>query len=258
MAAAPNHVGCLQTGLDGRVAWVRLNRAEDRNRLDPSMIQALLGALETAANDPAVGVVLLLQQGGVFSAGIDYEALLAGDCPSDFPENLFRLFAVLCGMPKPVLAAVHGACAGAGIGLLASCHCVLAAQGTKFAVTDIHTGAWPYLYYEILAAAVGGRRARELALTGREFSAADALAWGLVHETAPAFELEDRAFQLASGLASLSPAAVAAGLGFAASPHDARQRFREALESRDLAEGVAAQRAGRRPSWPSLSDGAEK
>lgn len=258
MAAAPEDVRCLQKGLDGRVAWMRLNRAEDRNRLDPSMVQALLGALETAASDPAVGVVLLLQQGGVFSAGIDYEALLAGDCPSDFPENLFRLFAVISDMPKPVLAAVHGACAGAGVGLLASCHCVLAAQGTKFAVTDIHTGAWPYPYYETLATALGERRARELALSGRTFSAAEALAWGLVHETPPAFELEDRAFQLACGLASLSPAAVAAGLEFAASPQEAPQRFREALESIDLAEGVAAQRARRRPRWPSLAEGRGK
>lgn len=258
MPSPTDDARCAESGLEGRVAWIRLARAERRNLLDPPAVRALSQALESAAADTRAGAVLILQKGDVFCAGIDYPSLLGPDCADDFPENLFRLFALICRMEKPVLAAVHGACAGAGVGLLAACHWVLAAQGTKFAVTDIHAGTWPYPYYEILSTALGDRRARELALTGRTFSAADALAWGLVHEVAPAFELEDRAFQMASGIASLSPAALAAGLRFAAAPDDPRLRFRQSLGSPDLAEGVAAQRERRRPRWPSLEAGHEK
>jgi enoyl-CoA hydratase/carnithine racemase len=247
---------CVESGLEGRVAWIRLSCAERRNLLDPPAVHALLGALEAAAADPGAGAVLILQKGEVFSAGIDYSSLLAPECPADFPENLLRLFDLISGMEKPVLAGVHGACAGAGVGLLASCHWVVAAQGTKFAVTDIHVGAWPYAYYGALAAALGERRARELALTGRTFPAADALAWGLVQELAPVFELEDRAFQMAAGIASLSPEALAAGLRFASAParEEALFRFRRALASPDLAEGMAAQRGRRRPLWPSMKN----
>lgn len=260
MDSPPEQIRCVESGLEGRVACVCLNRPQRRNALDAPTVGALLRALESAAADPGTGAVLILQKGDVFSSGIDYASLLEPDRPPDFAGNLFRLFALIARMEKPVLAAVHGACAGAGVGLLACCHYVLAAQGTKFAVTDIHSGTWPYPYYEILAAALGQRRARELALTGRAFSAADALAWGLVHELVPGFELEDRAFQMAAGLASLSPEAVAAGLRFAAAPawEDAPVQFRQALASRDLAEGVAAQRERRRPRWPSLEAAQDK
>ncbi|MCS7043360.1 MAG: enoyl-CoA hydratase/isomerase family protein [Bryobacteraceae bacterium] len=243
----------LETGLEGRVAWIRLNHPERRNLLDPPTVRGLLQALGRALHDRGAGAVLLLQKGDVFSAGIDYEALREPPCRDAFLSDLFRLFPLISGASKPVLAAVHGACVGAGVGLLAACHFVLAASGTKFGVTDIHAGVWPYAFYEALAAALGERRARELSLAGRAFSAADALAWGLVHEVAPPFELEDRAFQVASGIASLSPEAVRAGLEFARNPQteEAVRRLYAALESPDFAEGLAALREKRRPRWPS-------
>lgn len=239
---------------ENRVTRVVLNDPGKRNRLTPGMASALAEALFEAADDPGTGSVLLEQRGEVFCSGFDFEALaLAGD-----PEPFRRLFSLRQKLRKPAVAAVHGACAGAGIGLLLQCHYVLAAQGTKFAVTDIHSACWPVLYYGALCAAMGPRRACELSLTGRVFSAADALAYGLVQELVPEFELEDRALQMAAGLASLSPAAVAAGLEFAAgffpesAGNHAEERFREATCSPDFREALAATSGRRRPEWPSL------
>ncbi len=216
---------------EDRVLRIALNQPENRNRLTPILIRELLAALGEAESDPSVRCIVIEQRGEVFCGGIDYEALAAGAPWGVAPQReesgagpadvragqecealLQRLFRIGGSLRKPAVAAVRGACAGAGIGLMLQCHYVLAAQGTRFAVTEIHSGRWPSLYYDLLVRAAGARRARELALTGRMFSAADALSYGLVDEITPAFELEERAMQMAAGLASLNPAAVAIGL----------------------------------------------
>ncbi len=235
-----------------RVLRIALNRGEDRNRFSAALAGALLEAIDQAARDSTTGCLVLEQRGDVFCSGIDYDSLAAsGGAWLDAAARLFRLRGEL---RKPLVGTVHGACAGAGIGLLLQCHFVLAAQGTKFAVTDIHSAAWPALYWDSLVSAFGQRRACELSLTGRVFSAADAQAWGLVHELVPAFELEERTLQMAAGLALLSPAAVADGLKLAGSgPHvSVREWWQIVSDSSDFREALAAARERRKPSWPSL------
>lgn len=239
---------------EGRVARIVLNEPASRNRLSPEFASALLAAIDRPAGDSGVGCMLLEQRGEVFCSGLEYEAIAQAPA-TDCYDRLFRLRKEL---HKPLVAAVHGACAGAGVGLLLQCHYVLAAQGTKFAVTDIHSAVWPSLYYGVLAGALGPRRACELALTGRVFTTPDAVAFGLAQEAVPPFELEDRALQLAAGLASLSPAAIASGLAFAADFDfpgpgiEAAMALRQALATADFPEALAAAREKRRPVWPSL------
>lgn len=237
---------------ENRVLRIVLNRAGDRNRLSATLAGALLEAIHQAAQDSSNGCIVLEQRGEVFCSGIDYDSLFtSGGAWLDLASRLFRLRGEL---RKPLVGAVHGACAGAGIGLLLQCHFVLAAQGTKFAVADIHSAAWPALYWDSLVSALGPRRACELSLTGRVFSGADAQAWGLVHELVPAFELEERALQMAAGLASLSPAAVAAGLELACSARAISEKewWQAASGSPDFREALAAARERRKPCWPSL------
>jgi enoyl-CoA hydratase/carnithine racemase len=245
---------------ENRVTRVRLNLPEERNRLSPAMVRALLQEVRQAEADPGAGCLLLEQRGSVFCSGFDHGSI----SQPGVVESLQTLFRLQRELRKPLVAAVSGACAGAGIALLLQCHYVLAAQGTRFSVNDIHSAIWPALYYPCLLRACGPRRACELALTGRVFSAADALAWGLVQELVPPYELEDRALQMADGLASLSPAAVSSGLAFAAeaaagehSPRPA-EWFREAAGTPDFFEALAAAREQRKPRWPSLSAAQQK
>ena len=115
-------------------------------------------------------------------------------------------------MAKPLVAAVKGVAISGGVALLANAHVVVAAQGSSFGLTDIREGKWSEAIYWAVASAIGERRALELCLTGRIFSTPDALAWGLVHMVAPAFELDDRASEVAAALANANPEAVRAAL----------------------------------------------
>lgn len=182
----------LTTVEEEAITRIRLDSPSTKNLLDTEMTRALIGALRSAS-----GRVILLEAGGpIFCSG--------DSRPEQLPELLrFRRW-VGC----PVVVAVQGPAAGAGVALLANANLVVAAQGVSFALTEIREGRWPEEGWDALAGALGLRRLQALALTGRVFTAPEALAWGLVHELAPAFELDDRAWATAKHLAGLNEEAL--------------------------------------------------
>jgi enoyl-CoA hydratase/carnithine racemase len=99
------------------------------------------------------------------------------------------------------------------LALIASAHVAVAAQGARFGLVDIREGRCDPRIMDAVSAAIGERRTRELALTGRIFSTPEALAWGLVHAITPVFELEERAVAIATALANANAAAVRMALG---------------------------------------------
>jgi enoyl-CoA hydratase/carnithine racemase len=189
----------LRTEQDGRLRRIVLAAPEKRNLLDAAMCRDLLGELREAAADDEVGAILLEAEGQAFCTGIDVEA----------GQDLFTIGKRIS---KPLVAAVKGFAVSGGVALLANAHVVVAAQGSSFGLTDIREGNWNEPVYRAVAEAIGERRALELGLTGRIFSTPDALAWGLVHTVAPAFELDDRAFEIATALANANAQAVRAAL----------------------------------------------
>ena len=189
----------IRTEQDGRLRRITLASPETRNFLDAKLCADLAKELRAAAADDATGAILIDADGPVFCSGMDE---VAG-------EDLFRLGHRIS---KPIVASVKGVALAGGLALLANAHVVIAAQGTSFGLTDIREGKWSEIVYRAVASAIGQRRALELSLTGRVFSTPDALAWGLVHMVAPAFESEDRATDVARGLANANPEAVKAAL----------------------------------------------
>lgn len=189
----------LRTEQDGRLRRITLASPETRNFLDERLCADLLEALREAAADDATGAILMDAEGPVFCSGMDETA-----CED--------LFSIGHRISKPIIVAVKGAAVAGGMALLANAHVVIAAQGTSFGLTDVREGKWSEPVYRAVAAAIGERRALELCLTGRVFSTPDALAWGLVHMVAPAFELEDRVTEVATALANANPDAVRAAL----------------------------------------------
>ncbi len=161
--------------------------------------RVLREALETAD----VRAVLLEAPGPVFCAEIE-----AGSEDDS-------LLAVASRLPVPLVLAVQGAVIGTGLGLVACAHVAVAAQGTSFGVTEMREGRFPD-YFEILARAIGRRRALELTLTSRVFSAPEAMQYGLVHHVAPAFEYDDRALAIARALAKADRRGVDAAMAFSA------------------------------------------
>ena len=252
----------LITNRIGRVLTLTLNATASHNRLTLAMCQELANTIEEADRDDSVGAVLLKGAGTAFCTGMEPRELLSGDAEEAAPihEVLFTLGSRLT---TPVVCQVHGAAHGAGIGLLANAHVVLAAQGTTFGLTEIRIGNWPFVAFRSLAAAMGERRATELALTGRIFGTNEALQYNLIHAVTPPFELEERAEATAKLLAESSPELIRGGLGFVNCTREmswgeagamARQICTEWHGHPDFREGVAAAAERRKPEWPSLGE----
>lgn len=187
----------LRTEQDGRLYRIALSSPEIRNVIDAEGCRNLLRELREAEKDANVGAILLEADGPIFCAG----------CESD--EELLSIGRKI---EKPIVAAVQGVALSGGLALAANAHIVVAAQGTSFGLTDIREGRSTEAVIQAVAHAIGPRRALELALSGRIFSTPEALAWGLVHHVAPAFELDDRATEVAQGIANANPEAIRAML----------------------------------------------
>jgi enoyl-CoA hydratase/carnithine racemase len=164
---------------------VTLDRGDQRNVLTSGDCAELAIALR----DAEANAVLIESTGQFFCAGAEEGCDLHGLLEPDTWKR------------KPVVAAVQGPALDEGLALIACAHVVVSAQGTTFALTPMRKGVFPAVTYAALARAIGERRALEVTLTARVFTAPDALAWGLVHHVAPAFEFDDRASALATEIA---------------------------------------------------------
>jgi len=251
----------LQINREGRLLRLTINRPERRNALNADLCGALAAAFEQAEGDPTIGVVLLNGNGKSFCAGMDLHEVLS---PAAGPINEFHesIFTAGIRMTKPIVAAVHGAALAGGTGLVANCHIVVASNDATFGLTEIRIGLWPFVIFRSVAAAVGERRAMELAMTGRIFGALEARDCGLVHHVVAADDLLTCAQQIAEGLSSASPTAMAAGMAFVRDarglPWDqngelARERRGGVFRSADFEEGIKAFQEKRPPKWPSLT-----
>jgi enoyl-CoA hydratase/carnithine racemase len=185
----------------GRVRRITLAAPARRNILDPTLAKEFLWELSQAEQDDDTGALLIDAEGPVFCGGVEPGA--------ELPEDVLRFG---CTAVKPIVMAVQGVAVSAGLALIANAHVALAAQGSSFGLTDIRDGHFHPGILQAVARAIGQRRARELALTGRIFATPEALSWGLVHAVAPPFELDDRASAIATALASTNPATIKAVL----------------------------------------------
>jgi enoyl-CoA hydratase/carnithine racemase len=248
----------IELAQEARVLTITLNRPERRNALNLSLCRQLTEAFDRADTDRAVGAIVLNANGPVFCGGMDLKEVL------EINENQLvavheRLFTTIQRLRTPIVAAVHGSALAGGTGLVANAHIVIAKPDTIFALTEIRVGLWPVLIFRSVAHAMGERRTVELALTGRDFTAAEALDYGLVTELAE--DPLQRATELARVLSGFSPIALKAGLDYV---HQIRGLDWEhagrvgrvtrdrLLSSDDFKEGSRAFLEKRQPSWPSL------
>ena len=194
----------------GAVLTLTLNRPEALNALNPEATHALRMAFEAAARDPEVGAIVLTGTGRAFCAGADLRDVNARaqsgdkDLGSDLRKNYTPMIRAIRACPKPVIAALNGTAAGAGLSLALACDLRLAAAGAQLIVAFVRVGLVPdagSLFF--LTRMLGLSKATELAITGDPVSADEALRLGLVVAVVPPEQLMpaamERARQLAAG-----------------------------------------------------------
>jgi enoyl-CoA hydratase/carnithine racemase len=249
----------IETGREGRLLRITLNRPEKRNALNLAMCREISGALSEANGDPGIGAVLISGAGKAYCAGMDLSEAPDVDGPI-LAEAHERLFTFHEWMDKPVVAAVHGVALGGGTGLAANAHILIASEDAVFGLPEVRLGLWPVLIFPAIASAMGERRAVELSVSARNFSAREAATFGLVSEVVSAERLEARAVEVATGLAQNSADAIRAGLAYvrairgkslSAALAVGRVAREELMQQPDFDEGVRAFREKRAAVWPS-------
>jgi 2-(1,2-epoxy-1,2-dihydrophenyl)acetyl-CoA isomerase len=207
----------LRISVDGGLARFELARPDAAHAIDMRMARELLAAATQLDRDPRVRAVLLCSSGKMFCAGGDLGHFRAqGDAlPGELREMttyLHGAISVLSRLRAPVVAAVNGSVAGAGIGLVCAADLVVAAASARFSLAYTRVGLTPDGGSSFfLPRLVGTRRALELMLTNRTLSAAEACDWGIATEVVPDEQLAERAVALARSLAD-GPTAAFAGV----------------------------------------------
>jgi methylglutaconyl-CoA hydratase len=176
----------IEVDIRQNVATVWLNRPEVRNAFSGVMIQELDAAFDALSYNEAVKIVVLRGRGKVFCAGADLNWM---KCLNDasFDINLeegklmARCFHKLAEIPKPVIAVAHGAALGGGIGLIAAADIAICSKETVFSFSEVKLGLVPAIISPYVILKIGSAKAKELMLTGRKFTGADAMAMNLTN-----------------------------------------------------------------------------
>lgn len=247
------------------VATLTLNRPDKRNAIGPEMSAALAQAAERCSADPAIRCVLLTGAGSFFSVGGDVDlfsqagddaAAIVGDLAASFHAGVLRL----ATMPKPLVTAINGPAAGAGLSLAMLGDLAIAAQSAQFAVAYTAIGLTPDGGASwMLPRLVGLRRAQEMVLTNRRVGAEEAASIGLVTRTVPDTDLmaeaQDCARRLAIG--AVGALATCRRLLLDGATHSLAEQLQKeaaaiaaASGSPEGREGISAFLEKRRPRFP--------
>ena len=223
---------------EGAVARITLNRPDKLNALTQVMSDELVDAFGAAREDTEVRAVLLTGAGRGFCAGQDlseFRGNLDQGEPPNIREHLehayHKLIPVMVEIPKPVVCAVNGVAAGAGVSLAVACDVRIASEAARFTQAFVKIGLVPDSGGTwLLPRAIGLAKALELSISGDMVDADEALRIGLVSRVVAADALEKESLDYAAGLAALPTAAIG----------EAKALFRDATGT-DLREALKAE-----------------
>src|SRR5580700_3659589 len=196
----------------GQLATLTFNRPEKRNAISQRMVSEIQSALDEVETSRA-RVAIVTGAGKSFCAGMDLEMLsaIATQSSADNMEDsrrMARMFRRVWSFSKPLIAAVNGAALAGGCGIATLCDFTLAVPEAKFGYTEVKIGFLPAIVSVFLTRQIGDKRARDLLLTGRMITTAEAKELGLVNEVVASDRLMDRAKELAAVLIEASPSSL--------------------------------------------------
>ncbi|KJC60522.1 enoyl-CoA hydratase [Bradyrhizobium sp. LTSPM299] len=195
--------------LDQGLLTITMNRPERRNALNPDMTRGLVDAARRAQDDTEVRAVLIRGAGGTFCVGGDVKSMAEGRAPMSFEAktaNLRRgmeVSRILHQMPKPVVAQLDGAAAGAGLSIALSCDLRVASASCKITTAFAKVGfSGDYGGTYFLTKMLGSAKARELYLMSPVLSAQEAYHLGMVSKVVPDADIEAETLELARSLSN--------------------------------------------------------
>jgi cyclohexa-1,5-dienecarbonyl-CoA hydratase len=229
------------------------------NVLGIELLRELDQELSACAADSTTDVVLLGGAGTrAFSAGMDIRDHTREKAP-EMLEVVHGVIRKLLALPQVTIAAVHGVCFGGGCELASCCDFIVASEDSSFATPEIHVGCYPPVALARFPTLIGYHRAAEMILTGRHYSASEALDLGLINRVFAEDQFDNGLTSLLDELLSKSGAVMRIALkglrelslrDFSGALSRSEEIYcRELLETEDVDEGVRAFLEKRKPSW---------
>lgn len=264
--AAPASRPVIRDERRGKALWIWIDREERRNAMNKQVIAEIARRIETADADPSLRAIVLTGAGRkAFCAGADLSDgtdtfTLGLDEPmTDFGKLARRMRNV----GVPVIGRINGDCVAGGMGLMALCDLVVAADHARFGLPEAKVGVFPMQVLVFLRAMIGARHINELCLTGELIDARRAREIGIANHVVPFDDLDTRVDALVSRLTAMSPVAIRRGkyaiaamenMGFAEAMAFAESLIAVTALTRDAKEGLAAFNERRQPRWGEASD----
>ena len=198
---------------DGAVGRVVMNRPDRHNAMTPAMARDVASALETVATDDTVRCIVLTGSGATFNTGADLSDLAGDESDGEIVDSvagpLHESVRTMASAPKPVVTGINGVVAGGGLGLALTADVAIMAEDARieYAYPTIGLSGDGGITW-MLPRLLGLRRTQTFALLNEGFGADEAVASGLVTESVPEAEFDDRLDSVASDLAAGPTAAL--------------------------------------------------
>jgi len=254
----------LTISRDGKTATVTLNRPEVRNAFNETTIAELTQAFRELGDDADLRAIVLAANGSAFCAGADLNWMkkMAGYTHAENHADALQLAEMLRTIylcPKPVVAKVQGDCYAGGMGLVAACDIIVAADGVNFCLSEVKLGLIPATISPYVIKAMGENASRRYFLTAERFGAREALRIGFAHDVVAADALDFKVGEIVKALVNNSPNAVREAKVLVrevagqtvndALLADTAECIAQIRASEQGREGVASFLEKRKPSW---------
>jgi len=243
--------------LNNNVLTITLNRPEKKNALNNVMSNEICYALSYAKQERDIRVVVIAAEGDVFCAGAD---LRREKAESNVPklEGSDDISLLIRHLYKPVICKIQGSVHAGALLMVTNCTHAIAVNEASFSAPEILRGVWPHMVMAGLFRVMPKRAGLDFCMRGQAIDARKAEEWGLINESVPKDELDDRVNKLASDLASLAPGTMQFGLEAYvkqdgmdfddALPYLAKKSA-ETFAGPDAQEGISAFLEKRKPNW---------
>lgn len=247
----------------GVVQWITINREERRNALNEEVVRTIDRGIQQAVDGGEVRAIVITGAGDkAFCAGADLAKGTKGFAFAvDFarPKHyIVDLFKRLQECTLPVIARVNGHAMAGGFGLLCACDMAIGAEDIRIGTTESKIGLTPMMILPYMLRVLPPRKLQEMCITGEQFSAKEALEWGVLSYVVPRAELDAKLDWLLARVVDKSPTAIRLGKQAYNAMRD--MGLRESLEyaqamvpvmssTEDSKEGMAAFREKRTPNF---------